>query len=47
MFEKNDFLLYLWNSLLVTGGAVLIGLLVGVPAGYGIARVEGRPRPRC
>ena len=32
-----------WNSMLVTGGAVLFGLLVGVPAGYGIAR--GR-RPR-
>lgn len=38
VFEKNNFLLYLWNSLLVTGGAVLVGLLVGVPAGYGIAR---------
>lgn len=38
VFEKNNFLLYLWNSILVTGGAVLIGLLVGVPAGYGIAR---------
>ncbi|MFM9975171.1 MAG: carbohydrate ABC transporter permease [Beijerinckiaceae bacterium] len=38
VFEKNNFLLYFWNSLLVTGGAVLIGLLVGVPAGYGIAR---------
>jgi multiple sugar transport system permease protein len=38
VFEKNNFLLYLWNSLLVTGGAVLFGLIVGVPAGYGIAR---------
>jgi multiple sugar transport system permease protein len=38
VFEKNNFLLYLWNSILVTGGAVLVGLLVGVPAGYGIAR---------
>src|SRR6478609_8655912 len=38
VFEKNDFALYLWNSILVTGGAVLIGLAVGVPAGYGIAR---------
>ncbi len=38
VFEKNNFLLYFWNSILVTGGAVLIGLLVGVPAGYGIAR---------
>jgi multiple sugar transport system permease protein len=40
VFEKNDFLRYFWNSVLVTGGAVLIGLLVGVPAGYGIARAK-------
>jgi multiple sugar transport system permease protein len=38
VFARNNFLLYLWNSILVTGGAVFIGLLVGVPAGYGIAR---------
>lgn len=37
-FEKNRILLYFWNSILVTGGAVIVGLLVGVPAGYGIAR---------
>jgi multiple sugar transport system permease protein len=40
VFAKNNFLLYFWNSVLVTGGAVLIGLLVGVPAGYGIARAK-------
>jgi multiple sugar transport system permease protein len=40
VFAKNNFLLYLWNSILVTGGAVLLGLLVGVPAGYGIARAK-------
>lgn len=38
VFAKNNFLLYLWNSIIVTGGAVIVGLLVGVPAGYGIAR---------
>jgi len=38
VFARNNFLLYLWNSILVTGGAVLVGLVVGVPAGYGIAR---------
>lgn len=38
VFEKNRILLYFWNSVLVTGAAVVIGLLVGVPAGYGIAR---------
>ncbi|SDR30022.1 carbohydrate ABC transporter membrane protein 2, CUT1 family [Rhizobiales bacterium GAS191] len=40
VFARNNFLLYLWNSILVTGGAVLVGLLVGVPAGYGIARAK-------
>lgn len=40
VFEENRFGLYLWNSILVTGGAVLIGLLVGVPAGYGIAKAK-------
>ena len=40
VFAKNNFLLYLWNSILVSGGAVLVGLLVGVPAGYGIARAK-------
>jgi multiple sugar transport system permease protein len=40
VFAKNNFLLYFRNSVLVTGGAVLIGLLVGVPAGYGIARAK-------
>lgn len=40
VFEKNNFLLFFWNSVLVTGGAVLVGLAVGVPAGYGIARAK-------
>jgi multiple sugar transport system permease protein len=38
VFENNDFFQYFLNSIVVTGGAVCIGLLVGVPAGYGIAR---------
>ena len=38
VFENNNFFQYLINSILVTGGAVAIGLLVGIPAGYGIAR---------
>ncbi len=40
VFAENDFLLYFWNSVVVTGSAVVIGLLVGVPAGYGIARMK-------
>ncbi|MDQ0467604.1 carbohydrate ABC transporter permease [Labrys wisconsinensis] len=40
VFAANDFLLYFWNSLIVTGSATLLALIVGVPAGYGIARVK-------
>lgn len=40
VFDKNRILLYFWNSVLVTGGAVVFGLIVGVPAGYGIARAK-------
>ncbi|CAO3403275.1 carbohydrate ABC transporter permease [Azospirillum palustre] len=40
IFEGNSFLLYFWNSLIVTGAATLFALLVGVPAGYGIARMR-------
>jgi hypothetical protein len=28
VFARNNFLLYLWNSILVTGGAVLVGLVL-------------------
>ena len=38
VFEKNAIGRYLWNSIIVSGGATLIALLVGIPAGYGIAR---------
>lgn len=38
VFENNNFFQYLINSILVTGGAVIVGLAVGIPAGYGIAR---------
>jgi multiple sugar transport system permease protein len=40
VFESNNFLLYFKNSILVTGGATLLALIVGVPAGYGIARMR-------
>ena len=36
---SNRFLTYFKNSLIVTGGATLLAMLVGVPAGYGIARM--------
>ena len=40
IFAANDFLHYFWNSLLVTGTATILALFVGVPAGYGIARLK-------
>ena len=38
--QQNPFLLYSWNSIIVSGVATLVALLVGVPAGYGIARAQ-------
>ncbi|MGE7413756.1 carbohydrate ABC transporter permease [Methylobacterium tarhaniae] len=40
VLESNRFSTYFVNSLLVTGTATLLALLVGVPAGYGIARMK-------
>lgn len=40
VFASNNFLLYFGNSVVVTGAATLLALLVGVPAGYGIARMR-------
>lgn len=40
VFESNRFGLYFLNSLIVTGAATLLALLIGVPAGYGIARLK-------
>jgi multiple sugar transport system permease protein len=40
VFASNNFLLYFWNSVVVTGMATLLALVVGVPAGYGIARMK-------
>lgn len=38
LFEDTPFLLYFWNSVQVTGGATIAAILLGVPAGYGIAK---------
>ncbi len=40
VFEKNDFLAYTWNSVVVSFGATGLALLFGVPAGYGIAKAK-------
>ena len=39
VIASNRFLTYFKNSLVVTGAATAFAMLVGVPAGYGIARM--------
>ncbi len=38
IFRESNYVLYAYNSVIVSGAATLIALLVGVPAGYGIAK---------
>ncbi|MFI4988152.1 MAG: carbohydrate ABC transporter permease [Alphaproteobacteria bacterium] len=40
VFRASPFALYTLNSIVVTGSAVLLALLIGVPAGYGIAKTR-------
>src|ERR1700724_3387812 len=40
VFTSNRFSTYFMNSLIVTGAATAFALLVGVPAGYGLARMR-------
>jgi len=40
VLSSNRFITYFFNTLIVTGTATLFALLVGVPAGYGIARMH-------
>jgi len=42
VFRENNFLLYFWNSIVVTGVSTLVALLIGVPAGYAIARLKAK-----
>ena len=42
VFASGPFFSYLWNSIVVSGLATLVALAVGVPAGYGIARMKAR-----
>ncbi len=43
VFVENEFLLYFWNSMIVGLGSTLLGLLIGIPSAYAIAkyRVKG------
>jgi multiple sugar transport system permease protein len=40
VFEKNDFLSYTINSVIVSFSATGLALLLGVPAGFGIAKTK-------
>src|SRR6266498_3060480 len=40
VFVNNPFALYLWNSLLIGAASTLLGLGLGLPAAYGIARFK-------
>jgi multiple sugar transport system permease protein len=40
VLTSNRFITYFFNTLIVTGSATLFALAVGVPAGYGIARMQ-------
>jgi multiple sugar transport system permease protein len=40
VFARNDFLLYAWNFVVVSFSATFIALLLGVPAGCGIAKMR-------
>ncbi|MBV9785814.1 MAG: carbohydrate ABC transporter permease [Acidisphaera sp.] len=40
VFARNDFLTYTKNSVIVSFSATALALLVGVPAGYGIAKAR-------
>lgn len=42
VFVNNPFTLYLWNSLLVGVASTGLGLVLGLPAAYGIARFRRR-----
>ncbi|MDB5894726.1 MAG: sugar transporter permease [Rhodoferax sp.] len=42
VFDSGPFFKYLLNSIVVSGLATGIALLIGVPAGYGIARLKAK-----
>jgi multiple sugar transport system permease protein len=42
VFETQNFARYIWNSTLIAGGSTALGLLLGLPAAYSIARHRQR-----
>src|SRR6201985_3839162 len=46
VIDSKRFTTYFANSLIVTGAATAFALLVGVPAGYGLARMRAHKAAR-
>ena len=44
LFEKGDYIGYFLNNLWVSAGAVILSIVVGVPAAYALARFKFRGR---
>jgi len=42
VFAQSNFLGYLINSIIVTGGATALALALGIPAGYGLAKLGAK-----
>jgi multiple sugar transport system permease protein len=42
VFVNNPFALYLWNSFVIGIGSTLLGLILGLPAAYAIARFRAQ-----
>ncbi len=40
--ERSNYMHYLWNSVVISGGSTLIGVLIGVPAAWSMAFVPSR-----
>ncbi len=40
LFVKTDFLLWMWNSLLITSSVTLTGVILAATAGYGFSRYK-------
>lgn len=40
VFRQQNFVRYIWNSLLIAGGSTIMGLLLGLPAAFSIARYK-------
>ena len=37
VFKQQNFLSYIWNSLVIAGGSTILGLILGLPAAFSIA----------